>query len=387
MIGPPEDTFRAGGTPGDTQVGGPQREVEGVEPPSGDRGLVILSETSVASVPPEAPPRIGVYGAPRPAVPQRLPVTPRFGGCASGAGVGAGGATGFRRLPAWLKVKLPGDGEYAETKALLRGQRLATVCEEARCPNLGHCWERGTATIMILGDLCTRRCGFCAVAPGKPNGYVDWDEPRRVAEAVAGMNLRHTVITSVCRDDLKDGGSTIFAMTIREIRRRSSTVIEVLIPDFRGRLEDLQRVIDARPEVINHNVETVERLQHVVRPSAGYARSLQLLRRVKESGRGIKAKSGLMLGLGETEGEVLQTLKDLVAHGCDLLTIGQYLRPSANHLPVAEYVHPDKFRWWREQAESLGFESVASGPLVRSSFHADVLAGTVRPGESSKAAS
>jgi lipoic acid synthetase len=237
---------------------------------------------------------------------------------------------------------------------------------------------------MILGDLCTRRCGFCAVAPGKPNGYVDWDEPRRVAEAVAGMNLRHTVITSVCRDDLKDGGSTIFAMTIREIRRRSSTVIEVLVPDFRGRLEDLQRVIDARPEVINHNVETVERLQGIVRPSARYARSLEVLRRVKENGRGIKAKSGLMLGLGETEDEVLQTLKDLVAHGCDLLTIGQYLRPSANHLPVVEYVHPDKFRWWREHAESLGFESVASGPLVRSSFHADELAGTVRAGESSK---
>ena len=332
---------------------------------------------------------LDVYGAPRPAVPQRLPVTPRFGGCASGAGVGLGaeaaGTPGFRRLPPWLKVQLPGSGEYAETKALLRRQRLHTVCEEARCPNLGHCWERGTATIMILGELCTRRCGFCAVAPGKPNGWVDRDEPRRVGEAVAAMNLRHTVITSVARDDLKDGGSTVFAEVVREIRARSDTVIEVLIPDFRGHPEDLKRVIDAAPEVINHNVETVERLHPVVRPSARYARSLELLQRVKELGGGaIKAKSGLMLGLGEQDAEVEQTLRDLVAHGCDLLTIGQYLRPTPNHLPVAEYVHPDRFRTWGERARALGMASVASGPLVRSSFHADELAGTVRRGEASK---
>ncbi len=330
-------------------------------------------------------PTVGVYGAPRPAVPQRLPVTPRFGGCASGAGIGAADAgAGFRRLPEWLKVKLPGHGEYAETRALLRGKRLATVCEEARCPNLGHCWERGTATIMILGDLCTRRCGFCAVAPGKPNGYVDWDEPVRVAEAVAGMNLRHTVITSVARDDLKDGGSTIFAHVIREIRARSATVIEVLIPDFRGHEDDLQRVIEARPDVINHNVETVERLHPVVRPSARYERSLQVLERVKRSGAPIQTKSGIMLGLGERADEVDRTLQDLVAHGCDLLTIGQYQRPSANHLPVIEYVHPDEFARWKRRAEELGFRNVASGPLVRSSFHADELAGTVRAGESSK---
>jgi lipoic acid synthetase len=329
----------------------------------------------------------GVYGAPRPAVPQRLPVTPRFGGCASGAGVGLGAAAegaGFRRLPEWLKVRLPGSGEYAETKALLRRERLHTVCEEARCPNLGHCWERGTATIMVLGELCTRRCGFCAVAPGKPNGYVDWDEPRRVGEAVAAMGLRHTVITSVARDDLKDGGSTIFARVIEEIRRRSETVIEVLIPDFRGHEDDLRRVVDAGPDVINHNLETVERLHPVVRPSARYDRSLELLRRVREWGNGIKTKSGIMLGLGEREDEVRRALEDLVAHGCQLLTIGQYLRPSPQHLPVIEYVHPDRFRWWGAQAESLGFESVASGPLVRSSFHADELAGTVRPGEKSK---
>jgi lipoic acid synthetase len=223
------------------------------------------------------------------------------------------------------------------------------------------------------------------VGPGKPNGYIDWDEPRRVGEAVAAMGLRHTVITSVARDDLADGGSTIFARTIEEIRRRSGTVIEVLIPDFRGHADDLERVIAAAPEVINHNLETVERLHPVVRPSARYARSLELLQRVSRSGRGIQVKSGLMLGLGEREDEVMQALRDLVAHGCELLTIGQYLRPSPNHLPVMEYVHPDRFAWWGEQAERLGFASVASGPLVRSSFHADELAGTVRPGESSKA--
>jgi lipoic acid synthetase len=335
----------------------------------------------------EAPPsHVGVVGAPRPAVPQRLPVTPRFGGCASGAGVGATAEPGsFRRLPVWLKVRLPGSGDYAETKGLLRRQRLATVCEEARCPNLGHCWERGTATIMILGELCTRRCGFCAVAPGRPNGHVDWDEPRRVGETVAAMNLRHTVITSVARDDLTDGGSTVFAMTIRAIRERSNTVIEVLIPDFRGRVEDLQRVVDARPDVINHNIETVERLHPVVRPSARYDRTLELLKRVKDRGAGIKSKSGIMLGLGEREDEVRQCLRDLVAHGCDLLTIGQYLRPSPNHLPVVDYVHPDRFAAWGEEARAMGFENVASGPLVRSSFHADVLAGTVREGETSRA--
>lgn len=342
--------------------------------------------------PPGGHPEIRVYGAPRPAVPERVPLTPRFSGCGSGAGARAGadaasglGDTGFRRLPEWLKVKLPGEGEYAETKALLRRQKLVTVCEEARCPNLGHCWSRGTATIMILGELCTRRCGFCAVAPGRPNGYVDWDEPRRVGESVAAMNLRHTVITSVARDDLSDGGSTIFAQVIQAIRERSGTVIEVLVPDFRGHREDLERVIAARPEVINHNIETVERLHPIVRPSARYARSLELLRRVKESGTGIRAKSGIMLGLGEQDDEVRQTLRDLRAHGCDLLTMGQYLRPSVNHLPVIEYVHPEKFQAWAREAESLGFESVASGPLVRSSFHADELAGTVRPGEGSKA--
>ncbi len=300
------------------------------------------------------------------------------------APAGVATETGFRRLPPWLKSTLPGRGEYAGTRALLRTQRLATVCEDARCPNLGHCWERGTATIMILGERCTRRCGFCAVGPGRPDGVVDWDEPRRVGEAVAAMRLRHAVVTSVTRDDLKDGGSTVFAMAIREIRQRSQTAIEVLIPDFRGHAEDLQRVIEARPDVINHNLETVERLHPTVRPSARYARSLELLQRVKRSGTGIRTKSGIMLGLGETAAEVEQTLVDLRAHGCELLTIGQYLRPTPDHLPVVEYVHPDQFASWKSRADALGFERTASGPLVRSSFHADELAGTVPAGEAGR---
>lgn len=348
-------------------------------PPEGGEGLVNIGEPGLT-------PEIGVYGAPRPAVPQRVPLAPRTKGCASGAGLGAiADPASFKRLPEWLKVKLPGEGEYAETKALLREKKLVTVCEEARCPNLGHCWARGTATIMILGELCTRRCGFCAVAPGRPNGHVDWDEPRRVGEAVAAMNLRHTVITSVARDDLKDGGSTVFAMVIEEIRKRSGTVIEVLIPDFRGSAVDLQRVIDAHPEVINHNLETIERLHGDVRPSARYDRSLELLQRVAASGTGIKAKSGLMVGLGETEDEMREAMEDLRAHDCHLLTIGQYLRPSKMHLAVHEYVHPDQFARYQQMAEAMGFESVASGPLVRSSYHADLLAGTVKPGEASKA--
>jgi len=278
---------------------------------------------------------------------------------------------GIRRLPPWLKSTLPGRGEYAGTRALLRGQRLATVCEDARCPNLGHCWERGTATIMILGARCTRRCGFCAVGPGRPDGVVDWDEPRRVGEAVAAMGLRHAVITSVTRDDLDDGGSTVFAMVIREIRQRSRCAIEVLIPDFRGQAEDLQRVIEARPDVINHNVETVERLHPTVRPSARYARSLELLQRVRQSGSGIRTKSGIMLGLGETDAEALEVMRDLRAHDVDMLTVGQYLQPSGHHLPVERFVTPEQFAEFERLALEMGFRNVASGPLVRSSYHAD----------------
>src|SRR5262249_7290606 len=214
--------------------------------------------------------------------------------------------------------------------------------------------RRGAATVMILGGRGTRRCGFGAGAPGRPNGWVDWDEPRRVGETVAAMALRHTVITSVARDDLKDGGSTVFAQVIHEIRRRSRTVIEVLIPDFRGHADDLQRVIAARPDVINHNLETVERLHPIVRPSARYDRSLELLGRVHESGTGIRVKSGLMVGLGEADAELHRAFADLRAHGCQLLTIGQYLRPSKLHLPVIEYVHPDRFARWKAEAESLG---------------------------------
>ena len=286
--------------------------------------------------------------------------------------------------PKWLRAPAPAGENYRDLKGLIERLRLHTVCESAACPNVGECWNHRTATFMMLGNVCTRRCGFCAVAPGKPNGWVDWDEPRRVGESVAAMKLRHTVITSVCRDDLRDGGSTVFAQVIGEIRARSTTVIEVLIPDFRGHAEDLRRVIEARPDVINHNVETVERLHPTVRPSARYHRSLEVLQRVRESGTGIKTKSGIMLGLGETDDEVERTLVDLRAHGCDLLTIGQYLRPTPDHLPVVEYVRPDRFAGWKARADELGFENTASGPLVRSSFHADELAGTVRAGESGK---
>lgn len=286
--------------------------------------------------------------------------------------------------PPWIKVRLPSNPVFFSTKALISDLRLHTVCESAQCPNRWECWSQGTATMMIAGDRCTRACGFCAVTTAKPFALEE-DEPQRVAEAVRRMKLKHVVITAVARDDLKDGGSTVFAQVISEIRKRSKTVVEVLVPDFRGSMEDLQRVIDARPEVINHNVETVERLHPVVRPSARYFRSLELLKRVKDSGTGIKAKSGVMLGLGETDDELMRTLEDLRAHGCDLLTMGQYLRPSKYHLPVVEYVHPDKFAYWKEVADSLGFEGAASGPLVRSSYHADLLAGTVKPGENSKA--
>lgn len=289
------------------------------------------------------------------------------------------------RKPDWLRAKLPSGPAYQATRRLVEDNKLHTVCQSAQCPNIGECWSRGTATVMILGNICTRSCNFCAIQTGRPT-ELDLGEPARVADAVAKMGLRHCVITSVARDDLKDGGASVWAATIRATKHRNpQCAIEVLTPDWKGRTHDLDTVLDAKPDIFNHNVETVERLHEVVRPSARYARSLEVLKRVAASGTGIKAKSGIMLGLGETDDEVRRTLEDLRAHDCHLLTIGQYLRPSKFNLPVVEYVHPDKFAYWKQVADELGFEGAASGPLVRSSYHADLLAGTVKPGENSKA--
>ncbi len=272
------------------------------------------------------------------------------------------------RKPEWLKAKVPGGENYAKLRSIMNQQKLHTVCEEARCPNMGECWNSGTATFMILGDTCTRSCGFCAVKTGKMH-IVDEDEPRRVAEAVEAMQLRHAVITSVNRDELFDGGAHIFANTIFEIRKRTSTCrIEVLIPDFQGSEEALNIVLDAQPDILNHNTETVPRLYRTVRPQAHYHRSLELLERAKQ--RGFLTKSGVMLGLGETTDEVLDTMSDLHAAGCDILTLGQYLQPTKEHLPVARFVHPDEFAMYKVRGLEMGFRYVESGPLVRSSYHA-----------------
>jgi lipoic acid synthetase len=276
------------------------------------------------------------------------------------------------RRPPWLKVRMPGGPTYRRLQALMRHKRLHTVCEEARCPNIGECWEAGTATFLILGDACTRRCSFCAITTGRPN-KVDLAEPRRVAESVASMGLRFAVVTSVARDDLPDGGAGIFSRTIQEIRRAAPDCgVEVLIPDFKGDPRALLAVVEAAPDVINHNVETVARLQRAVRPQASYARSLEVIRRVKAWGGGeVFAKSGIMLGLGETLEEVYETLEDLAAAGCDLLTVGQYLAPSPDHPPVAAYWSPEVFEDVGERARAIGFLHVESGPLVRSSYHAE----------------
>lgn len=280
---------------------------------------------------------------------------------------------GYLRKPEWLKAR-PGRAAVShEIKKMLRDLKLNTVCEEAGCPNCGECFSRRTATFLILGQVCSRDCRFCQVSKGRPQA-VDPDEPERLALAVSKLRLRHVVITSVTRDDLADGGADVFAEVIRSIRRRcggESPVIEVLIPDFQGDRRALAAVAAARPEIINHNLETVPRLYPLVRPQAGYRRSLELLEQVKQLDPGIISKSGLMVGLGETEAEVLAVLKDLRLHGCDILTIGQYLAPSRQHLPVAAYIHPDIFAQYRRQAEELGFKAVASGPLVRSSYLAD----------------
>lgn len=257
-------------------------------------------------------------------------------------------------------------------KSLMREERLHTVCEEAHCPNIGECWEAGTATFMILGDTCTRACGFCAVKSGRPEAAPDKLEPMRVANAVAQMRLTHAVVTSVNRDDQQDGGAAIFASTIRWIRRLSpGTSIEVLIPDFVGNWDALSTVMAAQPEILNHNTESVPRLYPRVRPKARYERSLELLRRAKELDPGTITKTGLMVGLGETEHELLQVFEDLLANNVEVLTLGQYLRPSAKHLPLVRYYSPEDFDSLREQALALGFRHVEAGPLVRSSYHAE----------------
>ena len=273
------------------------------------------------------------------------------------------------RKPPWLKMKMPGGERYARLKNLVHGHRLHTVCESAKCPNLGECWSAGTATLMILGDVCTRSCGFCHIATGKPP-TLDLDEPCRVGDAVRVMNLDHVVITSVNRDELPDGGASVWAETIRQIRLQSpGTSVEVLIPDFCGDWSALQTVLDQKPDILNHNIETVPRLYHTVRPQAKYQRSLKLLQIAKD--QGFVTKTGMMLGLGEEETEIECVLDDLVSIRCDILTLGQYLQPTANHLPVERWVHPDEFEDWKSRGESRGIRHVEAGPLVRSSYHAE----------------
>lgn len=277
---------------------------------------------------------------------------------------------GVERRPSWLTVKMPAGGRYQELDAIMRGKRLHTVCEEARCPNIGECWSYGTATFMILGDVCTRACAFCAVTSGRPPG-LDLGEPARVAEAVAEMGLKHAVITSVDRDDLPDGGAAIFARTIEAIHALTpGCQVEVLTPDFQGSESSIATVMGAKPEVFNHNIETVARLFPRVRPKSLYPRSLAVLRRAGEMGERSQTKSGLMVGLGETMDEVKQVLLDLRRNGVRLVTIGQYLRPSLKHIGCDRFWRPDEFAELREYGLSLGFAHVESGPLVRSSYHA-----------------
>ncbi|MFI5184289.1 MAG: lipoyl synthase [Vicinamibacteria bacterium] len=274
------------------------------------------------------------------------------------------------RRPDWIKARAPVGERYESLRSLMRDLDLHTVCEEARCPNVGDCWNRGTATFMILGDVCTRACGFCAVKTGLPGAPPDQGEPRRVADAVARLGLRHAVVTSVNRDDQKDGGASIFAACIREIRERIPTcAVEVLVPDFKGNWDALAAVLEARPDILNHNTETVPRLYRHVRPGARFERSLELLRRSKESG--LLTKSGIMVGLGEEWEEVLDCIRSIRGAGTDILTVGQYLRPSLQHLPLVRYYTPEEFGRLREFALGLGYGHVESGPLVRSSYHAD----------------
>jgi len=273
--------------------------------------------------------------------------------------------------PDWLRVKFFGGERFQDLKRLMRTLDLHTVCESARCPNMGECWEHGAATFMILGDICTRACGFCAVPSGKPAGPPDENEPYRVADAVAKMGLHYAVVTSVNRDDQLDGGAHIFARTIEEIRKRvPGCKVEVLIPDFRGDWNALGVVLRAHPDVLNHNTETVPRLYRQVRKGAVYERSLELLRRSKEAHPEVPTKTGMMLGLGEEKEEVLATMQELAAQGTNILTLGQYLQPTREHLPVVRYVRPDEFAEYKVLGEAMGFKHVESGPLVRSSYHA-----------------
>ena len=273
------------------------------------------------------------------------------------------------KKPNWLKVKLPTGEDYKKVRNLVSEHKLHTICESGNCPNMGECWGAGTATFMILGNICTRSCGFCAVSTGKPN-EVDIFEPARVAKSVKLMNVKHAVITSVDRDDLSDGGSNIWVNTVKAIRRQSpNTTLETLIPDFAGKWENLQKVIEVAPEIVSHNIETVRRLTKTIRVQAKYNRSLELLLRLKQGG--MKTKSGLMLGLGETHEEVIETLEDLRSVKVDIVTLGQYLQPTPKHSPVVEFIKPEKFDFYKDFGLKLGFKYVESGPLVRSSYHAE----------------
>ena len=273
------------------------------------------------------------------------------------------------RRPDWLRVKLPTGESYRKVREIVSEHKLHTICQSGNCPNMGECWGAGTATFMILGNICTRSCGFCSVATGRPE-EADPFEPARVARSVELMGVKHCVITSVDRDDLKDGGSDIWAKTIRAVRRRSpQTKLETLIPDFQGNWENLNVMLEARPDVLSHNLETVRRLTRKVRVQARYDRSLEVLMRAKRAG--LRTKSGIMLGLGETDQEVLETMDDLRSVECDIITLGQYSQPTKAHLPVAEFIHPDRFTFFREEGRKRGFRHVESGPLVRSSYHAE----------------
>lgn len=283
-----------------------------------------------------------------------------------------------RSKPDWLRVKLPIGESYKHVRGLVDTHKLHTICESGNCPNMGECWGEGTATFMILGNVCTRSCGFCAVATGRPES-VDWNEPQRVAEAIFLMKVKHAVITSVDRDELKDGGSIIWYNTIKAVKTLTpGTTLETLIPDFKGEKENIQRVIDAAPEVVSHNIETVERLTKQVRIQAKYWRSMDVIKTLKQGG--MRTKSGIMLGLGEKKEEVVQTLQDLANAGCDVVTIGQYLQPTKKHLQVQRFAHPDEFAEYKEIGYQLGLDYVESGPLVRSSYHSErhVVAGLGR---------